>query len=410
MERNAPRSAERIRTLPWVSDGVDGAERDSAEKLVETARWWPDTFNALLEKPWVYDNITRDEATVIEHAYWITRAYQDESTKLRVSAAVVSLLDMPFLKNVAFADAPAVRALGGVVRDDLETFLDIMAHPKVKDGITDQEAKVIPVTLDVVQYKPESLPMLLDGLDGSGGVYLEERTTRLPLTGEALLAVIRLRDQVTPSMDYLEHSARFVEEFMGEPLPTSYIALYYDDAVSPGAGGHNHGIHLTMLPEHDDEDHEYWLRTPQTIAHELAHYYWTNRTIGPNWFDEGACESISFLSEWHRDGTPLETHLRSRHCTDAKTLAESALLESKSCDYDLGARFFMDLYTALGEDTFRPALRTLYLKSLQDDPADGCEGAKLNICHLEAAFKGGASDEVEAKVDEIIDRWYGPRP
>ena len=64
----------------------------------------------------------------------------------------------------------------------------------------------------------------------------------------------------------------------------------------------------------------------------------------------------------------------------------------------------------LGEDTFQQGFRGLYLKRLQDDPTDDCEGTGLGICHLEAAFKAGASGSVAAKVDEVVGRWYGPRP
>ena len=76
------------------------------------------------------------------------------------------------------------------------------------------------------------------------------------------------------------------------------------------------------------------------------------------------------------------------------------------CNYALGSRLFVDLYHVLGENTFRQGFRSLYLKRLQDDPTDDCEGTGLSICHLEAAFKAGASDDVAAKVDDVVGRWY----
>ena len=80
------------------------------------------------------------------------------------------------------------------------------------------------------------------------------------------------------------------------------------------------------------------------------------------------------------------------------------------CYYSLGEGFFLDLYHTLGEETFRQGFRNLYLKSLRDDATDDCEGTDLGICHLEAAFKAGVSDEVAAQVDEIVGRWYGETP
>ena len=70
-------------------------------------------------------------------------------------------------------------------------------------------------------------------------MYLEERVIELPLSGEVLLTIIRIRDQVTPNMDFLEHSVRTAEEFMSEPLPTNYVAWYFDDSIRATAGGAN---------------------------------------------------------------------------------------------------------------------------------------------------------------------------
>ena len=116
---------------------------------------------------------------------------------------------------------------------------------------------------------------------------------------------------------------------------------------------------------------------------------------------------ISFVSEWEREGTLLETHLQTP-CADVETLDQSEILDRKECDYYLGGGFFVDLYHTLGEETFRPAFRSLHLKSQKDDPSDDCEGTDLTICHVEEAFKAGASDDVVTKVDEIVARWYGP--
>ena len=71
---------------------------------------------------------------------------------------------------------------------------------------------------------------------------------------------------------------------------------------------------------------------------------------------------ISFVSEWERNGTLLETNLQAP-CADVITLDQSEILGRKECDYYLGGGFFLDMYHTLGEETFRPAFRSLYLKS-----------------------------------------------
>ena len=79
----------------------------------------------------------------------------------------------------------------------------------------------------------------------------------------------------------------------------------------------------------------------------------------------------------------------------------------------MGERFFLNLYNTLGEAAYRRGFRSLYLKSrgfygdFRDNSSDTCAGSDLNICHVEAAFKAGASEAAAAQVDEIIDRWYG---
>ncbi|MYC32812.1 MAG: fibronectin type III domain-containing protein [Chloroflexi bacterium] len=399
LERDKPASANQLKALPWVADGIDETESDAAQRLVDLAVWWPDTFNALLQKQWIQDTITRDEGTVIEYSYRITRAYSDEAMRLLVSEVVVALLDMPFLDSVESADALAVWSLYILAHRDVATFLEIMSHPKISDGITDEEAKIVVLLWEANDRNQASLQTLLDGLDGTGGVYKEERTTNLPHSGEVLLAIIRFRDNSNANMDYLERAARNVEEFMEEPLGSKYVAWYFGDAI----GGHHAGTHITSEPSHDDVNHPYWQDTPAHIAHEVGHYYWRD---SKRWISEGGAEFVSAISEHERIGRPLEPFRTP--CAEFQAIKDIVPggLPHASCDYYLGSQLFLDLYHALGEETFRQRFRNLYLKRLRDDPNDDCEGTRLDICHVEAAFKAGASDDVIARVDEVIDRWY----
>ena len=430
-----------------MADGVDDTERAAAEALIASARWYPNTFWALLQKSWVkdditldesvaipwlyktaryapelaenmlqkswiHDGITADEATVIRYLYGMALS-KDTSLKQAVFAAAIDILDMPFLDSVTSADALAVRSLERIEDDGAAVFLEIMSHPGISDGITDEEAKVLVVLAVTREKKLESVPILLSGM----GVYLEERVTELPLSGEVLLAIIRLRDQRTESMDFLEHSVRTIEEFMGVPLPTNYVALYFDEARSlPTPGGTNYGTHITIWPVYDVENGRKWQRAPFVIAHEVGHHYFG----GPNqpWSDEGAAELLGSISENVRTGTPIGPD--NDPCTLYKTIAEleranpekGTMSKTKgyACHYSLGERLYLDLYHTLGEEIFRQGFRNLYFKRLQDDAADDCEGTNLTVCHVEAAFKKDVSDEVATQVDEIITRWYGAAP
>ena len=401
---------------PWVGDSSVTADETIAIKRIRwTARSAPPLAERMLEKSWVQDTITQDEAAAIQSLYWITRT-EDESFQPRTTEKAIELLAMPFLDGVAGADASALRSLQRLERNDTAVFLEIMSHPRLKDGITDDEAKVVALLGGTYSYRPESVDVLLRGT----GVHLEERVIDLPLSGETLLAVIRIRDHVTPNMDYLEHSVRTIEEFMGEPLPTGYVALYFDDANvrSGGGAGTNFGTHIAMSLDYDVENGRLWDYAPSTIAHEVAHYYW--RGNSRDWADEGPAMFLESIAENARIGEPVR--VRSNPCAAAETIGELEGLavhretwrETVSqnwfrCNYSLGEQLFVDLYDTLGEDAFRPGFRSLWLKSQAEDYTDDCEGTDLTICHVESAFKAGASDAAAAKVDEVLDRWYGPQ-
>ena len=315
---------------------------------------------------------------------------------------------MPFLEDVAGPDALAVRSLEKLGDRKVDTFLEVMSHPTIADGITDEEAKMVALLGGTYSYRPESGDVLMRG----AGVNVEERTIQLPLAGETLLSVVRIRDQNTSSMDFLEHSVRTIEEFMGVPLTAGYIALLYDDAVFPGSGGTNFGTHMAMQLLYDVENSSWWGYTAFVIAHEVAHYYWSGNR---NWIDEGAAEILGSISEYARDETPID--VTNNPCAAAETIGELEAMDPDAlgtrgfnCNYSLGEQLFLDLYNSLGEETFRQGFRALYLKSQAEDYSDDCEGTELGICHLLAAFKADATEAQAAMVDEIVARWYGPLP
>ena len=400
----------------WLKDHLTDAETVAVESVRWLSFYGPDLPSAILQKSWIADGISSDEALVIQHIYWMVWV-EDDAIRQNIIETAIQILTMPFLESVKSSDALAVRSLEMLEYSDEGDFLRIMSHPTLSDGITDEEAKIVVLLGGTYTYRPESVDFLLRGT----GVYLEERVIELPHSGETLLAIIRIRDQVTPSMDFLEHSVRTIEEFMGVPLPTNYIALYFDDAnVRQGGGnGTNYGTHMAMSLDLDVENGFQWKYSPFVIAHEVAHYYW--RGSSRDWLDEGPAELLGSISEKARIDELVE--VTNNPCASAKTIAElesiAEMLETWAatvqanwfrCNYSLGEQIFLDLYHSLGEETFRQGFRNLYLKSQRDDATDDCEGTDLSICHLVAAFKADVSAEVAAQVDEIVGRWYGETP
>ena len=434
-----------LRTLAWLAatdeelvDIVAGSSWLADDKglifsyILKILRESPAVAETLLGFPWLADGVNEMEADALKHLSRMSGRNAD---------AAAALIAMPFLETLESRDTLALRALDDIVRQDPGGFKELLSSPRIRDGITDEDTKIVAVTGGWA-YPLGSAQALL----AETGVYIEERVIELPHTGETLLAIIRLEDRVSKSMDHLEHVVRTIEEFMGEPYPTNYLAvLYYDHPRVFSAW--NEYTHLLFHVDDDAVEGGPWYH-PGVMAHEVGHWYWAhNAEDWPYqwWITEGTVEFFKTFSEHKRIGRPLEPSQTPCGFFDKISELEESdpdtwtyttgRLTPRDCFYSLGESFFLDLYLALGDETFRAGFHTLYKRywplflitgdirlndsplaeadeayKLHDTPADGCGRPPLSICRVEAAFKDGASAEVVRKVDEVIARWYGPRP
>ena len=408
LTQTSPELGAELWEAAWLHDDITAYEVDAMQQLDWTAQTSPELGAKLWERGWLKDDVTADELTVMQNLNWVAQS-DDETFQQSTIEVAVQILDMPFLDSVESWDVQALVSLERLEYQNTADYLEIMSHATISDGITDQEAKMVALLSNTYSYRPETADALLSGTS----VYWEERTVDLPLSGEVSLAVVRIRDQSTASLDFLEHSLRVIEEFMGLRLTTNYIALLYDDAVFPGSIGSNFGTHMALPLIFDVENSVEWRYTPFIIAHEVAHYYWAG--LNQDWIDEGAAQFLAVIYEHDRSGRAIEPVASA--CVPAETISELEALSrvdlsasGKKCYYSFGERLFLDLYNSLGEETFRQGFRNLYLKSQSEDYSDDCEGTDVGICHLVAAFKADASEADAAKVDEIVARWYGPLP
>ena len=328
---------------------------------------------------------------------------EDQSLQREVISKMIEILGMPFLDTVESHDALTMRSLESLEDAGSAQFLELMTHPTLSNGITDEEARIILLLGSTNKYKPESIATLLDGAN----VYIEERTVNLTYSGQATLSVVRLRDQATPSasMERFEHAVRTIDDFMGWPLPTNHLVWFFDDHTS---SGHHTGLHITSNPKRDDIGYG---RGPRHAAHESGHYYWTSKGTHwlrhgtQPWISEGAADFLTIISENARVGRPLVAN-REPCPLDHISDLEAAEFDESGCKYRLGQRLFLDLYLTLGEETFREGFRNLYLKRLRNAPDDGCDDNELGICHVRHAFRSVAPPEDAETVDKVISRWY----
>ena len=314
----------------------------------------------------------------------------------RDSGAALRIAQMPFLESLEPPDLSALVSLRQLAAFQRETFDRVLNNLSLGDGITNNMAPLIATLKGVAATNPD----LVDVLLAPNRVSLESRTITLPLSGDVVLSIMRTGPGAARSMDLLEDSVLGAEEFMGAPLPTNYVGLLFEDAVSGSFAGTNFGTHVAILPKYDVDDGSREAEfTGQSMAHEVAHYYWGGNA---NWIDEGAAELMASISETARIGHPVGA--TNYPCAYADNIAELESLETGrdtsefGCNYSLGERLFVDLYHTLGNEGFREGFRNLYLASEVINDADNRRGTSVGIGHLREAYSSAG--------DAVIARWY----
>lgn len=144
---------------------------------------------------------------------------------------------MPFLETLEPTDAAALEAFSWLAHTEILALREVLAHPTLQDGITDEWTPVVALMDSVNEAAPAFLRPLLD----PDQVDVEQRSVILPHTGAVDLAIIRTEAAAPRSMDLLEHSVTSVERFMGTAMPTNFVGLLFGTAVLGYAHGTNYG-------------------------------------------------------------------------------------------------------------------------------------------------------------------------
>ena len=386
---------------PWLQDGPGVHETDVVRRLRWMLEDHPELAAKTWQKPWLRDAITRDDLTVLNNIAWI--AYpKDKKFAQQTLTAALGILDMPFLKTLSGSDVSAVRSLRKLEGNDTAAFLEIMNNPKLKDGITDEETTLVAL----LHVEPEWAVHILRDEDR---LRQEERTIRLPYSGEVLLRVIRFSDNTSGAMDLLDEYARAVEEYYGEPFPTSDITLAFRDWYA-GQYHYGHTGIVMQISSWYDLNATKNSRTAILLPAMLSLYYVNWDQSDQRWINWGLA---NFMSSSIQDSLGRESR-PTGGCSKANTLSVIETLDAdddsvQDCHENMGHRLMEAMHDAIGDQRFRSGIAALHRMTLGEQPAQGCEGTDLTICHVEAAFKAGASDAIAAQVDEVLDRWYGAR-
>ncbi len=382
--------AERLVALPWLLDGLDAVEQTIIDRLQWIANKDAALANAVASKPWLADALGKDNVRAVNGLFYI----MDEDTAL-----ARDIVNMPFLETLEPTDAAVLDALSWLADTEILALREVLAHPTLKHGITDEWAPVVALMDSVNEAAPAFLRPLLDPERAS----VERRSITLSHSGTTDLAIIRTEAGAPRSMNLLEHSVGSVEKFMGTTLPSNYVGLLFGTAVLGYSGGTNYGTYFVMLPEYDADDSgdeaDY---AGHLMAHEAAHYYWRDN---PNWLDEGLAELLAAISENERTGAAVAIDYI--HCPAGDNIALLERLDAAGviydyrCNYALGSQFFLELYNTLGDAAFRQGLRNLYLTSLIEDYVDEFDGSPVGIRQIQDAFQPHY-----AAVAPLVDQWY----
>ena len=392
LERNHPALAASIKSPDWFQDGLSAAESETVQDLIDLAYIGPDVARSLIARRWLNDGVADAERQTIDRILSIAD---------RNPAAAAQISAMPFLATLEPHDPVALRSISRLVYFKPTVFRQVMSHPTLRGGVTDDWAPIVATLYGVSLVNPPLVDALLD----ARRVTVQQRRINLPLSGDVDLAIIRTAPGARRSMDLLAHSIRSAENFMGQALPANYILLLFENAVPDYAAGAYFGAHIAILPDYDVDDGSRDAGfTGHIIAHEVAHYYWNGNA---DWVDEGAAELLASLSELARVNTPVA--ITTRPCAYADSIADLENLnptwasDAFGCNYSLGERFFFDLFRLIGPDDFRRGFRILYLASQKEDDADGYPGTAVGISQIRDAFAAGANG---VRVRNAIARWY----
>ena len=378
-----PSIGNEIGAFAWVQDGISHLEKNALNALQELAVANPEILKFLTQKPWLRDGVTFDEMFML---YKFRAIPQEDALRI---------VNMPFLTSLHDTDFAAFTSLVELTGYLGSGYLkEVLNHPTLRGGITDETAGLVAVLHNVSEYRPDLLSVILDPQQS----IRERRTIALPRGGETKLEVIRTHPGSPQTMDLLEYTVRFHEEFMLEAFPKRFLTALVFDGTPFGGEAHQRGA-ITL-----GDDENFGL-----IAHEVAHSYFV---AFPLWIAEGAATFMERVAVRAREGIPIRTYTKG-DCQIADSLLayeeyEPPLGEefNRGCAYSLGAGLFTDMYFALGDWEFRQGFRRFYVAIRDGTYYAECEGPQSGICHVGAAFVKYAPPRTAAIAEPVINRWY----
>ncbi len=328
----------------------------------------PDLAKAALRFPWVRDDMSEAEGL----ALFSVRDLARNDPELAWQIVREPFMEPPFLQRDEYALKVLLYLSNPWNDEDSDLKARIVGQPWFADGLDDHDAAL----LHAITHS---------GVAGGGNdfrqalietPYVASKSVDLPLAGVMGLAVVRHTPFPTDdhTLATLEESVRTMEEFMGAPLPVGDVILLLSEPefwspkrakgrlyrFSQGSGNTPVYISAIILAKNSESG------PPKgTLYHELGHFYLEN---GPQWIQEGLAEFLEAYMVAHTGGEGLEerlAHLNAHGECDKENIWQHVNpWKGGQCDYELGEKFLLGMYAALGPEAVSAALRELYTRSL----------------------------------------------
>lgn len=367
-EQSAPNVIARLRTIPWLADGLhDANEFNAAERLVNIGINSPETLDLLLESHSLVQRLTP-------------------------------------------LDLPALLSLQRMARYRPERLAQLNQAGWFQDGLTDAEAAIVATLYERSRFlSPE-----FDAIVSDPGVLTVDMSATTNRAGE-IVPVVIVRSGPAPPGSPVMLAAQFAvplfENMFDAPLPTPAVVIHVTPYVAGAAAGTNYQTHVTLKPEIDANEKPDF--SVHSVFHEIAHYY---LYANPPWYAEGGAEFAASYARYTLTDTPIEP--TNSPCSEATSLSQlEALLPDENsdaganvdpslwqCNYSLGERLMLTLYHALGDDKFLQGWRELY-GIMAQTPAYPSEH-ELQEAELRIAWLRAFGRLNQPEMEQIWDRWY----
>ena len=218
LERAKPDLALKIISLPWVSDGIGSAERESVQQVVSAAMLDEPVFLAVVDRPWMLDGLNRTESNILQAL-----------TRFRNQQVASLIPGMPFMKTVETSDAATLGRLSTLDTDGPKLLPAISQLTWVGDGIEGAETRAIrwirefndtDIALSVID-----LGWVQDGIE-NGEIDAIEELSYLEVGETGVAASVVGFSWVQDGVEDLEFEAiEWINNFRGGEAAASVVGL-----------------------------------------------------------------------------------------------------------------------------------------------------------------------------------------